>query len=74
MRTASERPSDPRGPGRVGDPRWRPIVDSVDLTVRDGEFVGLLGANGAGKSTVLRTICRIHRPHAGKVSVDGADV
>ena len=48
----------------------RRIVSGIDLTVGDGQFVGLLGPNGSGKSTILRAIYRVHRPSRGRVLVD----
>ena len=52
----------------------RRIVSGINLTVGDGQFVGLLGPNGSGKSTILKAIYRVHRPSAGRVLVDGADL
>jgi branched-chain amino acid transport system ATP-binding protein len=46
----------------------------VSLTAATGEIVALLGANGAGKSTCLRTISGLVRPHAGEVRLDGRGV
>lgn len=51
----------------VGSPVVSPIVSGVDLTLHSGEIVALLGANGAGKSTVLRTLAGLLRPLAGVV-------
>ena len=39
----------------------------VSLRVDDGEIVTLIGANGAGKSTTLMTICGINRPRKGEI-------
>ncbi|MGI5240713.1 ABC transporter ATP-binding protein [Dactylosporangium sp. CA-139066] len=50
------------------------VVDAVELHVQPGELVGLLGPNGCGKSTVLRTVYRALRPAAGAVRVDGRDL
>src|ERR1700727_1934836 len=51
----------------------RPAVDTLDLTVRSGEFYALLGPNGAGKTTTLRMVAGLLRPDAGSVSVLGID-
>ncbi len=48
-------------------------VDRVDLTVEAGSFVGLIGHNGAGKSTCLRMLMGLLRPTEGRVLVDGVD-
>lgn len=49
-------------------------LSDVSFDVRPGEFVGLLGANGAGKSTTLRTIAGLMRPLSGRVLHRGHDV
>lgn len=43
----------------------------VSLEIKDGEVVALLGANGAGKSTTLKTISGLLRPTAGSITLDG---
>ena len=50
------------------------IVDQVLLDVQPGEFVGLLGPNGCGKSSLLRTIYRVIAPDSGLITLDGNDV
>ena len=52
----------------------RRALDGVSLTVSTGEIVTLLGANGSGKSTTLRTISGVARPSAGRVVLDGRDI
>ncbi|WP_179396035.1 ABC transporter ATP-binding protein [Lacticaseibacillus absianus] len=49
-------------------------VQGVDFTVNDGEIVTLIGANGAGKSTVLKTISGLLRPKAGSVTYGNLDL
>jgi ABC-type branched-subunit amino acid transport system ATPase component/ABC-type branched-subunit amino acid transport system permease subunit len=49
-------------------------LNGVSMEVREGEIVALLGANGAGKSTVLRTVSGLVRPQSGSLSFDGASI
>jgi branched-chain amino acid transport system ATP-binding protein len=51
-----------------------PMLRGVDLVVRRGELVCLLGANGAGKTTTFRTLVGLVRPTAGSVRLMGHDV
>src|ERR1044071_7383878 len=48
-------------------------LDSLDLTVRDGEVYGYLGPNGAGKTTTIRLLLGLHRPSAGRAELFGLD-
>jgi ABC-2 type transport system ATP-binding protein len=49
------------------------VLDHVDLEVRKGELMALVGGNGAGKSTILRCMAGIWRPTAGTITIDGLD-
>ena len=46
----------------------------ISLTINDGEIVTLIGANGAGKSTTLMTICGINRPRRGEILWNGEPI
>jgi len=52
----------------------RRIVSDISLAAADGQFTALLGPNGSGKSTILKALYRVHRPAAGRVLLDGADL
>jgi len=52
----------------------RRALEAVSLEVAPGEIVTLLGANGAGKSTMLRTISGLIRPTRGRILYDGRDI
>ena len=49
-------------------------VKGISLTVPEGDIVTLIGANGAGKSTILRTISGLVKPESGKITYNGEDV
>ena len=50
-----------------------PVLDGIDLTVRAGDRVALVGGNGAGKSTLMRLLCGLQVPRAGTITLDGID-
>ena len=47
----------------------RVVLDSISLTINCGEFVGRVGQNGGGKTTVLLTILGILKPSRGKINL-----
>lgn len=50
------------------------VLNGVDFTVEDGQFMAILGNNGAGKSTMLKCFNKILVPDSGRVLMDGEDV
>jgi len=52
----------------------RPILTDINLTVRQGELVCLLGVSGGGKTTLFNIIAGLLKPDAGRVLIDGVDV
>ena len=51
-----------------------PVLQDINLTVNEEEFVALVGPSGCGKSTLLNIIAGLHEPTAGEVLVDGTKV
>ncbi|MCZ7531632.1 MAG: ABC transporter ATP-binding protein/permease [Acidimicrobiia bacterium] len=52
----------------------RPVLDGLDLVIRAGEAVALVGATASGKTTVARLVPRFYDVDSGRVLIDGADV
>ena len=52
----------------------RAVVKGADVTVRSGEIIGLLGRNGAGKTTIFQMIVGLVRPDDGRITLDGLDI
>jgi iron complex transport system ATP-binding protein len=50
------------------------ILEDVNLSVKGGDFVGILGPNGSGKTTLLKSISRILKPHKGTILLNEADI
>ena len=52
----------------------RSVLSGLDLTVRAGTSLAIVGQNGAGKTTLAKLLCRLYDPTTGSISVDGADL
>lgn len=63
-----------RSVGHTYDEQLRPAVHDFTLTVEPGETVALVGASGAGKSTVLNLVIGFIRPTTGQLLLDGTDM
>lgn len=50
------------------------ILNGCSFIIKHGETVGLVGLNGAGKSTIVKLLCRFYDPTDGKILVDGVDI
>ena len=50
------------------------VLDGVDLTIRPGEIVALVGRNGSGKTTLTKLLCRLYDPVGGRITIDGGDL
>lgn len=54
--------------------RGEPVIFDISCTIKDGEFVALLGHNGSGKTTLSRLFMALDHPRSGRVMVDGTDI
>jgi ATP-binding cassette subfamily B protein len=52
----------------------RTVIRGLDLQIRPGEMIGLVGHSGSGKSTLVNLICRFYDVSDGSISVDGTDI
>jgi ATP-binding cassette subfamily B multidrug efflux pump len=50
------------------------VLKDLDFTIRPGEKVALVGPTGAGKSSIIRLLCRLYEPSNGRILVDGVDI
>ncbi|GAB4462825.1 MAG: ABC transporter ATP-binding protein [Armatimonadaceae bacterium] len=59
---------------RFGYDKSNPVLKGINLDVKAGEMIGLVGRSGAGKSTTVNLLCRFYEADAGSLKVDGVDV
>lgn len=52
----------------------RDVLRGIDLTIRAGEHVALVGENGSGKTTLVKLLCRLYDPTCGRILLDGIDI
>ncbi len=50
------------------------VIKNLDFTINPGEKIALVGPTGAGKSTIIRLLCRLYEPSKGRILVDGIDI
>lgn len=53
---------------------YEPVLEHINLSVKPGEMIGLVGASGTGKSTLINLIMRLYDVDQGSISVDGIDL
>ncbi len=51
-----------------------PVLTDINLVIREGDFVAMMGPSGSGKSTLLNLIAGIDKPDAGRLEVAGDDI
>ncbi len=52
----------------------RPVLRHIDFTVRPGQLIGVVGATGAGKSSIMSLLTRFYDPNEGQIVIDGMDI
>lgn len=52
----------------------RLVLEDINLEIRPGQVVALVGENGSGKTTLIKLLCRLYDPHRGNITVDGVDL
>ena len=57
-----------------GYDRYRPVLHNIEMKVREGEMIGLVGHSGAGKSTLINLLMRFYDVDEGAITVDGVDI
>ncbi|MDK0709574.1 ABC transporter ATP-binding protein [Clostridium perfringens] len=50
------------------------ILKEISLEIKEGQFVGIIGANGSGKSTLLKNIYRLYKPKSGEINIDQENI
>ncbi|MDD2431440.1 MAG: ABC transporter ATP-binding protein [Bacillota bacterium] len=53
---------------------YEPVLKGIDLDIKPGEMIGIVGRSGAGKSTMINLIMRLYDPSQGKITINGVDI
>lgn len=57
-----------------GYAKGQPVLFDMNIQIKNGEFVALLGHNGSGKTTLSRLFMALHHPRSGQIIIDGEDI
>ncbi len=52
----------------------RQALENINLTIKPGETIALVGENGSGKTTLIKLLCRLYDPTSGSITIDGVDL
>ncbi len=52
----------------------KPVLTNINFSINPGEIVALVGANGAGKSTITKLLCRLYDPKSGAINIDNINI
>ena len=58
----------------IGTINEKKVLNDLSLTINDGDFITVIGGNGAGKSTMLNTIAGVYKVEGGRILLDGQDI
>jgi iron complex transport system ATP-binding protein len=50
------------------------VISDISFSAESGELVSILGPNGCGKSTLIKSLCNVMRPRSGRIDIDGCDI
>ena len=63
-----------KGVSKIYENSEQPTLSGIDLTIRDGEFVCIVGESGCGKSTLLNLCAGLEKPTSGQILLDGEEI
>ena len=58
----------------IGYKKEKPLFKNMDLKFSQGDFIALLGQNGVGKTTLMKTLCGLHKPVSGNIYIDSLNI